>query len=496
MNATPNSQAGSVSISASRPMLSEGPFLRSAGPWKQNIRLWLLMLPQYLASIYLQGPEILLAGLAVLLGSLLGCLFFAPYRGRAILSLDWLTNGWLVAIFSAGTTSPWPLDSLMRGLICGLLTARSGHSRLLTIPGSVPMLSLGLSFLLSRLKWASPFFKSWPIGFQWLPVSWPEAFILAAALIIFNKGRIARSGYMWPLAAGLFGLLLYYFFDIFTRIPLDSPYALSLSGRLATMLPPAILIAPRISRSRLELIIYELTFLVLFFKFPAPQLHSVFLGLDITAFVMFLVMTPLPLIRGMAKRKHQVHLAEVEPSELRARLKCGHQGTAAQLTKWLGPASCRLASEHDDGHMLCPYACLAFGDCARVCPTGALTIEKGFITVDRQLCQGCGGCRKACPKGLIEMGYDQVKAFIPCASASSLKLNSDYCRFSCLGCARCAKACPAGAISRPGSRGAMAINQQICLDYGADCGRICVEVCPRQIIKPPIKTRHGSPDKR
>ena len=477
------SSAPSKNLSA---VLLDGPFLEPKGPWRRNVRLWLLMLPQYLMSIYLLGPEIVPPGLAVVGGSLLACLLASPDRWRAFSSLNWLINAWLVAVLSAGLSSPWPTDSLIRGLICGLITARSGKNRFLALPGAAPLASLLAAFLLSRLKWLAPALQSWPMGFQWAAISWPELFILFVAFVVYNRGRTSLAAYALPWLSGLLALALAYLSASYIRPPADPTEIPRLMTRAAIMLPMIILIAPRLAQSRLELLFYNLAFPVIWLLFPKPQMHSIVFGLDTAPFWAAIVFIPWPLGRKF-KSSASLSKTKTKAEPFKALLKCGHQGAAARPAQWLGPDSCRLAAEHDDGFLLCPYGCLGLGDCARACPTGAISLMNSFASVDRNLCRGCGRCFQACPKNLIIMTDEQPRAFIPCASNSSLKRNADYCLASCLGCGRCAKACPAEAITRLGPFGAMEIDQRVCLDYGPDCGRICAKACPRNIITPDLK---------
>lgn len=463
--------------------LLDGPFLEPKGPWRQNLRLWMLLLPQYLMSIYLLGPEMVIPpSLAVVGGSLLACLLASPDRRRALTSLNWFINAWLVAIVSAGTSSPWPTDSLIKGLICGLITARFSQNNFMALPAAVPLASVFAAFILSRVKWLSPALQSWPLDFQWAVISWPELFILFVALIIYNRGRASWFSYALPWLSGLFALALAYFAAHYIRPPADPSEIPRLLARAAIMLPMALLIAPRLARSRLERLFYYVVFLLIWLLFPEPQMRSFIFGQDTAPFWAALFFIPWPLIKKYKAAPPNLKM-EAEAGPFKAYIKCGHLGQAARPAQWLGPASCRLAADHDDGFLLCPYGCLGLGDCARACPAGAISLLNNFVYIDHNLCQGCGRCRQACPKNLLFITEDQVRAFIPCASSSSLKRNADYCQAACLGCSRCAKACPAGAIGRPGPFGAMEINQQTCLDYGPDCGRICAEVCPRQIIK-------------
>lgn len=48
--------------------------------------------------------------------------------------------------------------------------------------------------------------------------------------------------------------------------------------------------------------------------------------------------------------------------------------------------------------------CVACGCCVKVCPLGAMKIEKGICAVvDAEKCVGCGKCREQCPASVIEL---------------------------------------------------------------------------------------------
>lgn len=49
-------------------------------------------------------------------------------------------------------------------------------------------------------------------------------------------------------------------------------------------------------------------------------------------------------------------------------------------------------------------ACVACGCCMKVCPLGAISIDRGIkAVVNRDICVGCGKCARECPASVIEI---------------------------------------------------------------------------------------------
>lgn len=47
-------------------------------------------------------------------------------------------------------------------------------------------------------------------------------------------------------------------------------------------------------------------------------------------------------------------------------------------------------------------ACVACGCCMKVCPLGAIHVERGmYAQVDPSKCVGCGKCARECPASVI-----------------------------------------------------------------------------------------------
>lgn len=81
--------------------------------------------------------------------------------------------------------------------------------------------------------------------------------------------------------------------------------------------------------------------------------------------------------------------------------------------------------------------------CVEVCPTGALRRNVlGFVSLERERCNGCGYCAKFCPYGVPQLEVES--ALTGRAKIAKCTLCQD--RVSNGQAPACAKACPAGAI--------------------------------------------------
>ncbi len=111
-----------------------------------------------------------------------------------------------------------------------------------------------------------------------------------------------------------------------------------------------------------------------------------------------------------------------------------------------GIETCAAARSIYGGAGQCNHGCIGFGDCAKVCPQGAICIENGIAHVDTRKCIGCGLCAKACPRGLIELIADVEKVIVTCSNTEKGAVAKRKCANACIGCMKCEKNCPTGAI--------------------------------------------------
>lgn len=107
--------------------------------------------------------------------------------------------------------------------------------------------------------------------------------------------------------------------------------------------------------------------------------------------------------------------------------------TICSLARW-SENNPRKAVIKIHGHFPAPgryeiRACNQCGDCANVCPTGAIYLEGGTYLVNPDDCTGCGACVPECKLGVI---------FIPDGEIVPLKCNM---------CGECIAYCPRKALA-------------------------------------------------
>jgi Na+-translocating ferredoxin:NAD+ oxidoreductase RNF subunit RnfB len=162
---------------------------------------------------------------------------------------------------------------------------------------------------------------------------------------------------------------------------------------------------------------------------------------------------------------------------MRAFLKCG--GTAAaspRSVSYGGIADCRSAAILPGGSPnACPFGCMGFGTCVKVCVFGALSIENGLARVDPDKCVGCGTCVAACPKSALALAPRPSCVQVSCNSKWKGADVKKVCSAGCIGCGICARNCPANAVTVEGNLAA--IDGAKCTNCGT-----CVTKCPTKCI--------------
>jgi electron transport complex protein RnfB len=173
-------------------------------------------------------------------------------------------------------------------------------------------------------------------------------------------------------------------------------------------------------------------------------------------------------------------MATVE--DIIAAVRCSRiEGNVQKKLDYIGYGSCSGANLAFGGPNACRYACIGMGDCERSCPFDAITMEDGFPLVDPELCVGCGTCVRTCPKEVIELIPAQARVWVPCSTKDPGKAVKQVCEVGCISCKICVKSCPAKAVSL--EDGLIKIDHEKCVAYGPECETVCVEKCPRNIMR-------------
>ena len=139
---------------------------------------------------------------------------------------------------------------------------------------------------------------------------------------------------------------------------------------------------------------------------------------------------------------------------------------------YMGLQSCSAAKLLFGGTGKCVYGCIGLGDCAQVCPVGAIHINGGLARVDTSVCIGCGLCAKTCPNSVIAIRPADAHMVVDCNSRQKGAGTRKSCSAGCIGCHLCEKNCHTGAIT--------VTDNLASIDYAKcdGCGK-CIEVCRR-----------------
>jgi Na+-translocating ferredoxin:NAD+ oxidoreductase RNF subunit RnfB len=145
---------------------------------------------------------------------------------------------------------------------------------------------------------------------------------------------------------------------------------------------------------------------------------------------------------------------------------------------YTGTPSCRGAKISAGGTKLCAWGCLGFGDCAKVCSFGAISIgTNGLPQIDGTRCTGCGKCTAECPQLILrQIPREQKGAIALCANRNTIKpAVRKSCAVGCIKCGACVKKCQAEAIKLEG--GVPVIDYAKC----TSCG-VCLTSCPSKVF--------------
>ena len=169
---------------------------------------------------------------------------------------------------------------------------------------------------------------------------------------------------------------------------------------------------------------------------------------------------------------------EIEaPKDVVAFVACnGNCEATSKKATYDGLSTCRAASMLYGGPNACSFGCLGLGDCAAVCPSGAICTKDGIAHVDTSRCIGCGACTKACPKNIIHMVPQETVAVIMCSSKDKGADARRTCKNACIGCKKCEKDCASGAIA--------VVDNLAQIDYTKCTGcHACIDDCPVGCLK-------------
>ena len=140
-----------------------------------------------------------------------------------------------------------------------------------------------------------------------------------------------------------------------------------------------------------------------------------------------------------------------------------------------GYNTCAAQAMLHNGKKACLSGCMGTGSCAKVCPSEAITLSNGVVSIDGRHCVSCGLCIEECPKKIIKRIPKSAKIYVACVNPGKAKEVSNACSKGCIACGICERACPTGAMRLVGN--VPVIDYQKCDGCGA-----CVEKCPRKVI--------------
>jgi Na+-translocating ferredoxin:NAD+ oxidoreductase RNF subunit RnfB len=166
---------------------------------------------------------------------------------------------------------------------------------------------------------------------------------------------------------------------------------------------------------------------------------------------------------------------ETDAMDLKAVVHC--VGKSEHIVDYKGIDSCKTAAQLFGGTKKCPFGCIGLGDCLRVCPYDAYTIdpERNVAVVDWDKCVGCGLCVAECPHGLIELVSSSTAQFLGCSYTTLLPIpGRERCEQACIKCRKCVRADEQGRVTWDDARILPVIPAESVPDS--------VEACPAKVI--------------
>ncbi|MBL7124485.1 MAG: 4Fe-4S binding protein [Dehalococcoidales bacterium] len=155
-------------------------------------------------------------------------------------------------------------------------------------------------------------------------------------------------------------------------------------------------------------------------------------------------------------------------------------GNSETVLNYSGIETCKAATQLLSGYKKCPFACLGLGDCLKVCPADAISInpEKGVAVIDPRLCTGCGLCVIECSQNLIELVPAETRITFLCNYKPLRNIpGRERCDYACTHCRKCYKACEDEAIVWNKEKAVPEFIQEKC----TLCGK-CIDVCEQHTL--------------
>lgn len=143
---------------------------------------------------------------------------------------------------------------------------------------------------------------------------------------------------------------------------------------------------------------------------------------------------------SQVERSIRAALTDDRAKALMAFVRCGKTSDRSKiLFDYDGRRDCRAAAGLFSGPDNCVEACIGLGSCARICPVGAIRIEKDLARVDPLRCTGCGKCLSVCPTGVLCLVPASSRWQVACNSHRSAEEKNKDCENACTGCGECVR---------------------------------------------------------